>query len=307
MNNYLIISTDKIVINSKINDIVNKIKDASKEIIKMDLSTDTLDDVLEELNTYNFLSDLKVVILYNALFIEGDSSFDKEIKKISKYLENPSDNIFIMVAEKKSTKKSIEELLKNVTVIDDNISTDLLIKNNLDGFKMDSRTIKYLIDICHGNNEKIINELNKLKLYKMDDPTKLITNKDIDLIVIKEYDDNVFDLVNAITNRNKTKALELYQRLKDKEDITSLVGAIASKIRTLYSIKIMRDKKYTIDEMAEILNVKKAAVSISLETCDNYSNKRLLTLLSELSDIDVKSKTGTRNIDLQFKLFLMNL
>ena len=307
MNNYLILSTDKIVIDSKINDIVKKIKNEGTEIIKMDLTINTLQDVLEELNTYNFLSDIKVLILYNTSFIEGDTTYDKELKSLEKYLEEKTDNYFIMVAEKKSTKKSIENLLKNVTIIEENINVEQLIKNNLETYKMDNSTIKYLIDTCHNSNERIINELTKLKLYKYDDPAKLITRKDIDLIVVKEYDDNVFDLVNAITNRNKTKALELYQRLSEKEDSTVLVGTIASKIRLLYSIKVMRDKKYTMDEMAEILGVKKAAISISLESCDNFSNTRLLSLLKELSDIDLKSKTGTKNLDLQFKLFLMNI
>ena len=307
MNNYLILSTDKIVIDSKINDIVKKIKNEGTEIIKMDLTINTLQDVLEELNTYNFLSDIKVLILYNTSFIEGDTTYDKELKSLEKYLEEKTDNYFIMVAEKKSTKKSIENLLKNVTIIEENINVEQLIKNNLETYKMDNSTIKYLIDTCHNSNERIINELTKLKLYKYDDPAKLITRKDIDLIVVKEYDDNVFDLVNSITNRNKAKALELYQRLSEKEDSTVLVGTIAGKIRLLYSIKVMRDKKYTMDEMAEILGVKKAAISISLESCDNFSNTRLLSLLKELSDIDIKSKTGTKNLDLQFKLFLMNL
>ena len=307
MNNYLILSTDKIVIDSKINDIVKKIKNEGTEIIKMDLTINTLQDVLEELNTYNFLSDVKILVLYNATFIEGDTTYDKELTSLEKYLEEKTDNYFIMVAEKKSTKKSIENLLKNVTIIEENINVEQLIKNNLETYKMDNSTIKYLIDTCHNSNERIINELTKLKLYKYDDPAKLITRKDIDLIVVKEYDDNVFDLVNAITNRNKTKALELYQRLSEKEDSTVLVGTIASKIRLLYSIKVMRDKKYTMDEMAEILGVKKAAISISLESCDNFSNTRLLSLLKELSDIDIKSKTGTKNLDLQFKLFLMNI
>ena len=212
-----------------------------------------------------------------------------------------------MVAEKISTKKSIENLLKNVTVIDENINVEQLIKNNLESFKMDNSTIRYLIDTCHNNNEKILNELTKLKLYKMEDPTKLITRNDIDLIVIKEYDDNVFDLVNAITNRNKAKALELYQRLSEKEESTVIVATIANKIRLLYGIKILRDKKYTMDEMADILGVKKGAVSISLESCDNFSTSRLLNLLKELSDLDIRSKTGSKNLDIQFKLFLMNI
>ena len=306
-NNYLIISSDKVVIDLKVKEIIKKIKEKDIDVIKFDLTINTMDEVLEELNTYNFLSNIKVVILYNALFIEGDASFDKELKSINKYLDEENDNTFIMVASKQSTKKSIADLVSKLNVIEETISSDLLIKNNLEGFNMDSRTVSYLTEICHSNNEKIMTELTKLKLYKYDDPNKLITKEDIDNIVYKEYDDNVFDLVNAITSRNKSKAIELYERLSEKEDSTLIVASIASKIRMLYSIKVLRDKKKKPIEIADILGVKPAAVNISLEQCDNFSNKKLLSLLYELSQIDYVSKTTSKDLDLQFKLFLMSI
>ena len=307
MNNYLIISSDKVVIDLKIKEILDKIKDPDKEIVKMDLTVNKLDDVLEELYTCNFLSNVRVIILYNSLFIEGDASFDKEIKKIDKYLDEKTDNVFIMIANKISTKKSISDLIKKVNVIETEISLEKLVSSNLDGFKMENRTTKYFISMCHNNSEKIINELNKLKAYKSDDPNKFIAYEDIDKIVFKEYDDNIFDLVNAITARNKKKALELYQRLIEKEESVVLIASIASKIRMLYSVKVMRDEKMKPVDIAEVLGVKPQAVTITMEQCDNFTNKRLLSLLYELSNIDYKSKTSTTNIDLEFKLFLMSI
>ena len=307
MNNYLIISDDKVVIDLKIKEIINNIKEEDKEIIKMDLTINTIDDVLEELNTCNFLSNMKVIILYNSLFIEGDSSFDKDIKRIDKYLDEKSDNVFIMIAEKKSSKKSISDLLSKVKVIEEDISRESLVKSNLEGFKMEASTINYFIELCHNNNEKIINELNKLKAYKYDDPNRFIYRDDVDKVVFVEYDDNIFDLVNAITAKNKVKALELYQRLIEKEESVVLIASIASKIRMLYTVKVLKDKRMSNQEMAEMLNVKPGAISISLRDCDNFSSKTLLKLLYELSKIDYKSKTTTNDLDLEFKLFLASI
>jgi len=306
-NNYLIISEDKVAIDLKIKEILKSIKEKDLDIIKLDLSINTMDDVFEELNTYNFLSNLKVVILYNSLFIEGDSKFDKEISLLNKYLDSDTDNIFIMVASKTSTKKSIAELLSKVEVIQGSIPSDSLVKSNLEGYKMDIGTIRYFISECHNNNEKILTELNKLKMYKCDDPNKLITREDIDKVVYKEHDDNVFNLVDAIIARNKTKAIELYERLKEKEDSTAIVAAIASKIRILYSIKVLKENKYNNNDMATILAVRPGAISISLEHCDNFASSKLLSILYELSEIDYKSKTGTNDLDLQFRLFLMSI
>ena len=306
-NNYLIISEDKVAIDLKINEILKNIKEKDLDIIKMDLNINTMDDVFEELNTYNFLSNLKVVILYNSLFIEGDSKFDKEIAALNKYLDSDTDNIFIMVASKKGTKKSIEELISKVEVIVGTIPSEALVKSNLEGYKMDISTIRYFVSECHNNNEKILTELNKLKMYKCDDPNKLITHDDIDKVIYKEQDDHVFKLVDAIISRNKTKSIELYERLKEKEDSTAIVAAIASKIRMLYSIKVLKDKKYKPHDIATILMVKPAAISMSLEYCDNFASNKLLSLLYELSEIDYKSKTSTNDLDLQFRLFLMSI
>ncbi len=305
MNNYLILSDDKVIIDLKIEEIIKKIKETDKEIIKMDLSEKTVDDLLEELNTYNFLSNLKVVIAYNSLFLEGDSSNDKSINKIIKYIDSKSDNILILVASKTASRKTLTELLSKLEVIEGTISTELLVKRNLEDYKMENRDVKYLIEYCHKNNERIITELEKLKLYKLED--KIITKEDIDKVVFKEYDDNIFDLVNAITARNRKKSVELYTRLIEKEEPTLIVASIANKIRMLYSIKVLRDDKVKQSEMAEIMNVKPAAISISMEQCDNFSKDKLLKLLYELSEIDYKSKTTGKNLDLQFKLFLMNI
>jgi len=53
----------------------------------------------------------------------------------------------------------------------------------------------------------------------------------------------------------------------------------------LYTVKVLRDAKVSQNEMAELLNVKPGAISISLNQCDNFSSKRLLNLLYELSNI----------------------
>ena len=76
-NNYLILSEDKVSIDNHIRSIIedNKLKDV--EIIKYDYPDTTIYDVLEVLNTYNFLSNCKVVIYNSCSFL----SKEKPIKR----------------------------------------------------------------------------------------------------------------------------------------------------------------------------------------------------------------------------------
>ena len=306
--NYLIVSNDKIVIDNKISKILSEINSKEIEIIKYDMSEITIPFVIEELDTYNFLSNCKMVICYNSTFIEGEAN--KDIKALKNYILNPSDNYLVLVATKISDKKEIKELLDSgIEVIDSKISSEVLVKNNLKEFKMENKTVKYFVSYCLSNNEKILNELEKLKHYKADSSDKIITVEDIDKVVIKEYDEDIFDLVNAIAQRNKNKCFDVYSRLFQKEkDTVNIIASIASQIRILYNVKILSQKRMPIDSIAKILKVKSGAVSIALNNCGNFSEKKLLYLLNELADIDYKTKSGQiQSSDLAFKTFLMSI
>ena len=306
-NNYLIISSDDITINNSINRIIKDSKFKDYELIKYDLTVNELSSVIEELNTYNFLSTNKIIVLNNALFIE-ESNYDKELKQINEYIDNYNpDNIFIMIASKKRSAKEVTSLIEKITLIDSDLSCEAIIKNNLEDFKMDNSAIKKLIEYSLNNNEKVLSELNKLKMYRIDSPNKLITLEDVENIVIKEYDLNVFDLVNAITKKDKKKAFSIYEKLIDNTDSSSLIGSIASKVKMLYSVKILRDEGLSMDSIAEKLDVKKGAVSYALEECDNFSTKKLIKLLKELCDLDFKSKSQNVDMDFLFKMFMLSI
>ena len=303
-NNYIIVSDDKVTIDNYINKIIkdNKLKDF--EIIKYDYPDVSISTVLEELNTYNFLSNIKLIVYNNCSFLSKDK--DKGLDELKKYVMNPSDNYFVMINDVIDDKKDIFKC--NIELLSNKISSELLIKNNLEGYVMDSRTIKYLADYCLNNNEKILNELDKIKCYKMSENDKNITKEDIDNIAIRDYDEDIYDLVNAIAAKNKDRAFDLYTRISKKEkDSVNIIASISSQIRMLYSVKILSEKKYKPQDIATILGVKPYAVTMALENCNNYSTKKLLSFLNTLADIDYKSKSGLGRGNILFEIFLLNI
>ena len=307
MTNYLIISDDKISIEQSINKIIKDINKKDIDIIKYNYPDTLIGAVLEDLNTYNFLSNLKVIIYYNCGFLSTIT--DKEIKDLKKYFDNPSDNYLIIVNDSLSEKKDIKELISNnVEVIDSKIPTPVLIKKNLEDFTMDDRTVAYFDEYCLHNNEKIINELEKIKCYKYNDTDKNITIDDINKIAIKDYDEDIFDLVNSIVTKNKEKAFDVYYRVLQKEkDSINIVASVAGGIRNLYSVKVLQEKKMNRDEISNILGIKPYAVSKAIENCNNYSSKKLLILLDTLSEIDFKSKSESDKNSSLFEMFLLSL
>lgn len=308
-NNYVIISSDKITIDTEIKKICDAINSDDLEIIKYEYPDTEINTVLEDLNTYNFLSSCKLIIFNNCTFLSKEQDKDKDIKKIGKYLDNSSDNYFVMISETLSERKEIKELLsKNVEVINQEISSETLIKNKLEFCKMDNRTIKYFADYCLHNNEKILNELEKIKCYKYTENDKNISIEDINNIVMRDYNEDIFDLVNAIVSRNKDRALDLYSRISRKEkDSVNIIASVAGGIRNLYSVKTLIERKYKQNEISNILGIKPYAVSVASNNCNNFSSKKLLSLLSMLSDIDYKTKSGNGHGNTLFEMFLLSL
>ncbi len=306
-NNYVIVSNDKITIDTRVKKIIEDKKIKDYELIRFDYPDETIDSVIESLNTYNFLSSTKVIVFNNCTFLSKEQ--DKSIKALKEYLEHPSDNYLIMATESISESKEIKELLsKNVDVEDNKISSEVLIKNNLEDYLMDNKVVKYFAEYCLYNNEKILNELDKIKNYKYSEKDKNITVDDINRIAIRDYEEDIFDLVNAIATRNKDKAFELYNRISKKEkDSVNIIASISSNIRNLYSVKVLQDQGYKQQEISTILGVKPYAVQVSSQTCNNYSEKKLLSLLNTLADIDYKTKSGNGRVNALFEMFLLNL
>ena len=305
-NNYLIISDDKITIDIAIKDIIKKINISDLEIIKHSYDEFDIDSLLEELNTCNFLSTCKLIIYENCMFLSKDT--DKKIKELKKYLDNPADNYLIMINDSLSERKEIKDILNNVEVINNKVNIEIIIKDSLGEFKMDSKTINYLVSYCLNNNEKIVNELEKLKCYKLDESDKNITIDDINKVVIRDYNDDIFDLVNKIIKHDKSNAFELFYRLLTKEkDTVNIIASVSSSIRNLYSTKVLYENKYKQQEIVDILKIKPYAVQIALENSYNYSSKKLLYLLDLLSDMDYKTKSGSGQAKILFEIFLLSL
>jgi len=310
MNTYIIESTDYVVINTKINDILNKHKLTSDMIIKYDLLESPISLAIEELDTYNFLSTNKVVVCYNAYFLTSNkpkSLVTHNEDELIKYINNPSsENILIMICDKIDTRKKIVKMIDKDCILSGEVSIENLIKNKLDDYKMSNQTIKYLIDYCYNDNERILNELEKLKCYKLTE--KEITIDDINECVLKLSDDNIFNLIDAIVTKNKNRAYNITQELINKgEDISKIIIMTADQFRLMYYVKAFLQEGYNQESIASKLKIHPYRVKLAIEKGYNYSTKTLLTNLEYFFEIDYMIKTGNNNPKLVFELFLANL
>ncbi len=309
-NVYLIVATDFITIKESIDKIARENKFSEEEKIKYDALNTPLDRVVEELDTFSFLVNKKLLILDNAYFlsptkVKGYSVDNTE--SLEKYLNNPNpDNVLIIITDKLDERKKIVKLLKEkATIIDKEISIFDILKSDKEDYKVEDYTLRYLIDYCGNDNEKIMNEFTKLKLYKMEE--KEITKDDIEKIVIKSLEDNIFSLIDAITSRNDKKALKIYSDLiENREDANKILSMVMEQFRIIYKGKVLLKENHNYNQVAQSLGIHPYRFSKAMEKAGNYSLHEIVAILNALADIDINTKTGKSNIA-SFETFLMSL
>ena len=150
------------------------------------------------------------------------------------------------------------------------------------------------------------NEVEKLKVYKID--TKEITDKDIEDVVVKRLDDNIFHFVDSILNGDKQYAFTLYHNfLLHGEQVVHMLILIANKIRLIYQVKILYNAGNRESTISKMLKMHEYPVKLAKQAGYKYSEKRLLEILDKLSKIDLAIKSGESNGEVEFETLLATI
>ncbi len=284
-----------------------KKENSEYEIIRYNDKEISFSKVLEDLDTYNLFSSHKMVVFMNPAFLLGESNKEETVL-FEKYLENPNkENTLIIVASKLDDRKKIVKLLRSKAVVPNlTIRPFEFAKNTFKGYEIDDSTIRYLLDFCKENYEKLTNEIEKLKLYCYD--ARKITKKEIDDVVDRYLDDSIFDLVDSIVNKKKDKAYFIYDELlSHNEEPLKILIMVANQFRLLYQVKVLANEKYTENEIANFLKVHPYRVKLAKEKSFVYSLDELLNHLLSLAQLDEDLKMGKMYPKIGFELFINSL
>ena len=300
---YIIESDNQTLINKEIDKITKNIK-GEFELIKYDLEINTIDDVIESLDTYGLFSNKKIVLAYNPPFLVQKQ--EDNLDKFFKYLDNPSDNILILITPKiNNVLKVVKTINKYFKIIKLNdINLEGFVKDNLEDYKMDRMTLMYFLSKVSKDLNAILTELDKLKMYKLD--SKVILKEDIDLVTRESFENTIFDLIEAIIKKDKKKSYELYNHfISSGTEIFQILVLVSNQIRLIYNVKVLN----TIPDskISEILGVKEYPVKLARGKGINYSKKELLSLLHKLAILDQDIKSGKQLPNICFLTFVMEM
>lgn len=294
---YCLYGTEKILIDEFIEKEINN-KNISN-ISRYNLEDYSIIDVLNDASYMDLFSEDKAIIVEFKDFFSNEN--EKEIESFTKYINNPNErtHLFLIInSESLDERRKIVKLLREkCRVLEFNKlkNNDIykFIKSSFenDGYKIDSNAVNLLINNIGNNTSLIYTEIEKLKIYKIDE--KIISEDDIRKVVKKQSETDVFKLVDAVLNNNKSKMLSCYKDLIEcGEEEFKLVILLAGEFRLLYQVKILLSEGLRGDEITKKIGVNPYRVTLAINRVSKYSEKKLLDQILNLSKIDYGIKTG---------------
>ena len=285
---------DKLV-NEFSNNILNNDEKTLNQVILYGKET-TIEEIILEARQFPFGSEKRIVIVKEAQNI-------KNIELLDKYLENPQITTLLILAYKSKSidkrKKFGKELHKKCVVFTsnklyDNEIPEWIIKYvNEKGFQIENNATIILSEHLGSELSKITNELDKIMLVINN--TEVITTKLIEYHVGISKDYNIFELQNAIGERNILKAnriINYFSSNPKNHNIIPIINNLFYYFQKIMIYHFLEDKSKK--NVSSTLKINPFFVKQYQRASINYSKKQLFHIFRYLKAYDLRSK-GVNN------------
>ena len=248
---------------------------------------------LTAVQSYPFMSDKRYVVVrdYNPTATELKS------KVIKRVFQEPIDTSVIVIIN--SEKCEALKKLEFVTVVDCNKADAPLITSFIrnkalkSGVVVSNEAINLLLEYCSMDLTRTNSELEKLLSFVGENAE--ISKEQVELLVNKDTDFEVYEFTEAVATKNFDKSFEILSELAQKnQDKQRLFISIYYHFRRLLHACL---SKGTIKELAESLSVKEFVAKKAREQASKFKAKRLKQICDKLSYYDGAFKSGEISVD----------
>lgn len=263
-------------------------------IIGYDFDDSNIIDILNEANYVDLFNEKKLIIVSNFSFKKVKDAYEKELLR---YIDNMNDNVIILkcIDESLDERKNITKKLREKCKVEEikkmdykelhEYITNMFVSNNK---KITYNQVKEILNRCEYNDDLAINETEKLLLYKLGED--VITDDDIDKVVSKSSEKEIFTLSDAVMKKNLKQIFNSYNILiRSGIEPVVLIDNLARQFRTLYQVKILC-KTMDEKEISRKLGLNPYVVKKAHENVNNYEEEELINNLYELSNLDIDIK-----------------
>lgn len=183
------------------------------------------------------------------------------------------------------------------------------------GGKMSSRAIEILVSLVGADLWQIDNEINKLINFKLASQPKLtkagivqIEEEDVLSLVRGNFDENIFALTDAISNKNKALAAKLLEEeIESGADETYILSMVIRQFKILLGIRQALDENQSSRKIINLLKIHPFVAQKGMVQARRFNLITLKNIFNQLVRLDYNMKSGKADIKTMLDLLIAKI
>lgn len=265
-------------------------------------------EIIDLAETLPFLADRRVI------FISHSGLFKSGGEKMAEYLVSPNETTYFVFTESEVDKRS--KLYKTVQskgcAVEFAIQDENTLKRwvagilNREGKKVTENTVQLLLSKTGTDMENIQMELEKLICYCME--KEVISEEDVEAVCTNRITNHIFDMINAIADKQPKKALQLYYDLLAlKEPPMRILFLIARQCNMLLQVKEMKSKGYDNKAIGSKIGVPPFIAGKYVTQASRFKTSVLKNAVRQCVEAEEMVKTGRMNDLMSVELLIVSV
>jgi DNA polymerase-3 subunit delta len=263
-------------------------------------------EVIDLAETLPFLAEHRVIVLENSnLFAKGG-------EQLADYLSAPAETTYFVFVEQSADKRS--RLYKAVTAkgraVEFKTQDEAVLKRWILGFlkkenkNITEKDLNFFLDKTGTDMENIRAELEKLLCYCMD--KDVISAQDIEEICTKQVNNQIFDMINAIAQKQQKTAMTLYYDLLTlKEPPMRILYLITRQFNMLLQVKELKNKGCDVNTIGEKVGLAGFIARKYVAQAAKFKETELRDAVKGCVEAEEAVKTGRMNDVLSVELLIV--
>ncbi|HBT20327.1 MAG TPA: DNA polymerase III subunit delta [Peptococcaceae bacterium] len=292
-------------------------KESQWNYVELDAEKIDDKDLFSELIAVPFFGEKRILIIKNSQKYFGSESkaSKKEGEVIEEYFDRINSSctvVFIMDGKVDKRKKIYGKLLEKGAVVEflplkgKNLTKWIGDQFNAYGKKIEKTAREYLA-AGFDDLELLKTEIQKIVLF-CGEESSMVTLEQVKEAVSRTQSVNIFDIIDAVGNRNSSLAVELVREmLAAGESPVFILYMISKHLRTIFRVKSLLQDGYSEKQIVAKLQLHPYAFRKIMEQSKNFSMEDLKKILRLLLKIDLMLKTSSVNSKLLLEMGVVEL
>ena len=263
-------------------------------------------EVIDLAETLPFFAERRLIVFEDTGFFKSAGA------ELADYIKDMPDTTYFIFVENEVDKRS--RLYKAVKakgyIVELSTQDEGTLKRWIQGIvrrekkQIPDSVILYFLNKVGTDMENIQRELEKVFCYSLD--RQEITKEDIDAVCVTQITNHIFDMVNAVADKNQRRALDLYYDLLAlKEPPMRILFLMIRQYRILFQVKGLSGQGYGKKEIASKAGLHPFAAGKYMDQAKKFRMSELRAVMEDGADIEQRVKTGLLTDNLAVELFIV--